>query len=129
MTSTQPRAAEVGVLEGGAFVPLTDGDAMAVVRGHQGGFMVTPALRVPALPVDADAVCCSVVVTNTVGTREVQVAPGMYAEVTFARAGNWLQSGYLSDLLAYSQVGLDGASMTRRCGRRTSSRWWLSRLR
>lgn len=106
------RAAEIGVLDGGRFVPLANGDALRVVRGHQGGFMVTPALRVVAERGDPEAVCCNVVVTNTVGTREVQVSPGMHADVMFVGAGDWLQSGYLNDLLAYSHVGLEGAAMT-----------------
>jgi hypothetical protein len=104
------RAAELGVLDAeGAFQPLANGDAMPLILGFQGGYMVTPALRFEAFPEDPATLCCRVELANE--HASVEVAPGFHADLRFDRAGDHLQSGFMNDLLAFDPMGLPGTAL------------------
>ena len=106
-----PAEAELGVLSGERFVPLADGDSVVLYRGHQGGFMITPAVRIPAGGVAGDSICTTVHLINRAVDEDVAVTPGLRIQVRLARKGMHFESGYFDNLLAYEEEGLLGREL------------------
>lgn len=100
-----PRTATLGTGDGASFTPWSDGAAATVVMGFQGGAMLTPTLRVPALPTEGDTICLRVELQNSL-TDASEVLPGGITEVTFVRVGEDFEAAYV-----YDQLGFDAASL------------------
>lgn len=58
------RAAEIGTYEDGEFVAYVDGGETPLVFGFQGGYMVTPVIRIPAEADDDPAPCFNIRIEN-----------------------------------------------------------------
>jgi hypothetical protein len=114
-------AVDIGTLrEDGSFDAWTDGRAVEITYGFQGGYMLTPRLRVTAPSLTGETVCLRVAIANALVSE-----PGGTDGATFTRQpdGSYV-SAVLSDLLAWdllpdgTNVGLEanvqGASFAAR---------------
>jgi hypothetical protein len=108
--ATAARALQIGVVGPSGFVPLADGDAMALILGYQGGYMVTPSLRVEAIDGESAGVCCRLELVNTVAGAP-DIAPGLRGNLLLERQGGYLQSGYLNNLLSFEREPLLGKAL------------------
>ncbi len=100
--SSEARVTELGVVDRGEFILLEDGASVPLVAGFQGGYMLTPAVRVEAHDGDPDTMCASVSITNELDEGAPQeIDPGVLGFIELERRGEVLESGYLDDLLTY----------------------------
>jgi len=102
------RELSIGAGQGADFEPYTDGMEVPIVRGPQGGYMIIPVLRVPAL---ADTEGCSVVDIDHGDVGE-GIFPGHKANLLFTQIGGHLYTGHIYDLLAFEPALLDGTQLT-----------------
>ncbi len=70
------------------FEPYSEGETVALQLGWQGGFMITPRLRVQALPGDPDSNCWQLRLNNEMDDPAAEVAPGVVAQLLFERHGD-----------------------------------------
>lgn len=103
-----PREVVIGSGQGAGFVPYADGLGVPIVHGPQGGYMITPTLRVPAL---ADTEACAVVHIDHGGVAE-GFLPGHKANLLFTQSGDHLYTGNIYDLLAVDAAMLVGTTLT-----------------
>jgi len=104
------RTVTLGAGAGVAFAPWGDGVTVPVVMGFQGGAMITPTVRVPALPSEADTVCLRVELRNTLSDAS-EVLPGVVADIIFVRAGDSFEAANLFDLLGYDAGTMRGKTL------------------
>jgi len=68
------RTAELGTGPAAKFAAMHDGDAVKLVNGIQGAFMVVPMVRLSAVPGDPEAACVPLVIHNIGrGAREDEI--------------------------------------------------------
>lgn len=99
------RALAVGDGAGATFTPWVDGSKASLEAGFQGGYMLTPTLRVSASPGDGDSLCLRVRITHT---DPEGILPSLLADRAFTRDGDAHYAQELSDLLAFSRDELAG---------------------
>ena len=112
----EPRTVEIGELVDGAFHPYQDGDALPLVQGLQGGFMITPSVRISAAEDDPARLCVEVALENDILDGE---APDLAAGVTISlwveAEGDHLVSGAIDDLLDLDPEPLVGKTLALTC--------------
>ena len=92
------RAAEIGTYDdNGNFVAYVDGDEASLILGLQGGYMVTPVIRIPAEADDEPRPCFNVVVENELDPPGS--APDLeFATISVAEDGMYELNGILNFL-------------------------------
>jgi hypothetical protein len=102
------RAVEIGDGSTGDFTPYADGDTIALIKGNQGLFMITPAVRVQAMPGDAADACFRVNLDAKFGKDDI----GLQANVHFIKDGELLVSdGAIYHPLGDSRAELEGLDL------------------
>lgn len=104
------RAITVGAGDGATFTPWVDGATTPVVMGFQGGAMITPTIRLPALPSDGASLCLRVELRNTLSDAS-DVFPGVVADITFVRVGEVFEAANLFDQLGFDAGSLRGKTL------------------
>ncbi len=105
-----PRAMVLGEGTPEAFVPYTDGQTVSLRLGFQGGYMLTPRVRVAALKGDGDSACWQVDLNNEMALD--WVGPGLVAQLLFERHGDAFYSGVMNNLINYDKQQLQGQPLT-----------------
>ena len=103
------RALALGQGEPDAFVSYQAGQPVQMVLGWQGGYMITPRVRVEAFEGDPEDACWLVRLTNDMA--DVEVLPGAAVQLRFQRHGDAFYSDAINNLLAYERDVLDGQSL------------------
>lgn len=105
-----PRAAVLGEGSGASFQAYEAGQKVTLVSGFQGGYMVTPSVRVDAAG-GAGAEACFQVSIKNVLTDVEDVAPGLQTYVTFAKSGEFFDVEGIWDLIAMDDDPLHGKTL------------------
>ena len=106
-----PRAISLGAGEGASFVEWNDGATATVIMGFQGGAMITPTLRVPALPTEGETICLHVELHNTLSDGST-TPPGLVTDITFTRVGDVFEAANLFNQIGESADSLRGKTLT-----------------
>jgi hypothetical protein len=106
----ETRAVALGVGGSAAFRAFQDGEETEIVRGFQGGYMITPTVRVEAMGDSRDEVCLHVLLENAL-MEGGDVGPGMLAQVMFMRSGDFFYVDSIYDLLGYDLDPLEGKTL------------------
>ena len=112
VASPEERALEVGALDGTAFTAWADGTEVTLETGGQGGVMVVPSLRLPAVAEDGDEACWVVTLDNEVTGTGAGDVGDLKSAYVFERNGEFMQVDGLFDLLGYGGSGLPGSTLT-----------------
>jgi hypothetical protein len=107
---TPPRALTIGAGEDLAFMPYTPGATAPVIMGFQGGAMITPTLRFPALPGDGATLCVRVELRNRLSDGS-EVFPGVMTDFTFTRVGDVFEAANIFDQLGFSASDFVGKTL------------------
>jgi hypothetical protein len=110
LDGTTRRAITLGAGDGASFAPWSDGATATVIMGFQGGAMITPTIRVPALPTEGETVCLRVALRNTLSDAS-EVFPGVVADITFVRVGDVFEAANLFDQLGFDAAALRGKTL------------------
>ena len=103
------RSVEIGDITSGDFQQYADGGTIALRKGNQGLFMITPAIRVEARPGDGDEACFRVNLDSAFGNVPV----GLLANVHFLKNGAFLESdGAIYEPLSSSSDKVEGVTGT-----------------
>lgn len=105
MPGPSTRDLAVGDGAGATFTPWVDGGGATLESGFQGGYMLTPTLRVAGAPGDGDSLCLRVRIQHTDPEGPL---PSLLADRAFTRDGDAFYAQDLSDLLAFSRDELAG---------------------
>lgn len=105
------RAVAIGLGEPDGFIPLEDGDEVALVLGTQGGYMITPTIRVAADDGDGDALCLMASLDNAMAAPS-DIGPGVQAYLSFEMHGAYCYAANIFDLLAFDAAPLVGRALT-----------------
>ena len=103
------RELALGEGSGDDFAAYTDGAELPMVLGWQGGYMITPRVRIEAREGDPDNACYKVRLANQV--EQGWVGPGMVTHLMFARQGDAFYSDPVNDLLTYQVEELSGQEL------------------
>ena len=102
----------VGQGSGSSFVALEDGDVATFVLGFQGGYMITPVLRLPLVG-EQPSLCLEVVIAHQIVDGPTDdVSAGLFQYARFERGVDGFESAPVSDLLAYDPGLLEGRSLS-----------------
>lgn len=104
------RTITLGAGDGASFAAWTDGATATVSMGFQGGAMITPTIRLPALPTEGETVCLRVELHNTLSDAS-DVFPGVVADITFVRVGDLFEAANLFDQLGFDAAALRGKTL------------------
>jgi hypothetical protein len=107
---TPPRTLTIGAGEDLAFMPYTPGATAPVIMGFQGGAMITPTLRIPALPGDGASLCLRVELANRLSDGG-EVFPGVMTDFTFTRVGDAFEAANIFDQLGFSTSDFVGKTL------------------
>ncbi len=107
---TTPRTLTLGSGEDASFVPFTTGASAPVIEGFQGGVMILPTLRIPALPSDGATLCLRVELRNRLSDGG-EVFPGVMADYTFTRVGDAFEAANIFDQLGFSASDFTGKTL------------------
>ena len=107
---TPPRTLTIGAGEDAAFTPWTAGASVPVIMGFQGGAMITPTLRIPALPSDGATLCLRVELRNRLSDGS-DVFPGVMTDFTFTRVGDVFEAANIFDQLGFSASDVVGKTL------------------
>jgi hypothetical protein len=91
---TPPRTLTIGTGEDASFMPYATGATAPVILGFQGGAMITPTLRIPALLSDGS-----------------EVFPGVTSDFTFTRVGDAFEAANIFDQLGFSTSDFVGKTL------------------
>lgn len=105
-----PRTLMIGAGEDAAFTPYAAGATAPVIMGFQGGAMITPTLRVPALPGDGATLCLRVELLNRLSDGG-EVLPGVMTDFTFTRVGDTFEAAHIYDQLGFSASDFVGKTL------------------
>jgi hypothetical protein len=105
-----PRALTLGSGAEESFAPWSDGSSATVLMGFQGGAMITPTLRVPALATEGETICLRVALTNTLSGGSTPF-PELTTEITFQRVGDVFEAANLYDQLGFDASALRGQTL------------------
>lgn len=92
----------LGTSDGANFEPYVDGASIPLVLGLQGGYMITPTLRIETLPDDPESFCLAVSVTHAMAGAEI--SPGFQGTFQFTRRGDAAYTTEVFDLLSYNDA-------------------------
>lgn len=110
-TGAEPaRTARLGTSDSG-FTPYADDAPVALVRGQQGGLMVTPRVGVPATTLDPDTLCATVLLADRLDDAVTPTEPAS-GVVLLRRKGDFYESPKLQNFLGYSKATFVGHSLT-----------------
>lgn len=104
------RTLTIGAGEDAAFTPYEAGATAPVIMGFQGGAMITPTLRVPALPGDGATLCLRVELLNRLSDGG-EVLPGVMTDFTFTRVGDTFEAANIYDQLGFSASAFVGKTL------------------
>jgi hypothetical protein len=103
---------EVTLGSGDPFVAYADAEAVQLIRGYQGGYMVTPSIRVAASAGDGERACLRVALENAFDDGgDGPASPGVLAMLVFERRGDQLCVDDLYDLLGLDRSALTGRTL------------------
>jgi len=105
-----PRTLTIGAGEDAAFTPWAAGASVPVIMGFQGGAMITPTLRIPALPSDGATLCLRVELRNRLSDGS-DVFPGVMTDFTFTRVGDVFEAANIFDQLGFSASDFAGKTL------------------
>lgn len=105
-----PRTLTLGAGAESMFTPWSDGSSATVLMGFQGGAMITPTLRVPALATEGETICLRVALTNTLSGGSTAF-PEFTTEITFQRVGDVFEAANLYDQLGFDASALRGQTL------------------
>lgn len=88
----------VGSGDGADFVAYVEGQDVSLVLGYQGGYMITPTVRIPIVSGDGVEACWQARLENAL-VEGGDVVPGLLSHVFFERSGDALEAGPFNDLL------------------------------
>lgn len=108
--AVEARAVALGVGGSAAFRAFQDGEETELISGFQGGYMITPAVRVEAAG-DSRAEACFRVRLENALMEGGEVGPGTLSQVIFARSGAFFYVESLYDLLGYDSGPLEGKTL------------------
>jgi hypothetical protein len=106
----ETRAVALGLGGSAAFRAFQDGEEAEIVRGFQGGYMITPTVRIEASGDSRDEACLHVRLENAL-TDGGDVGPGTLAQVMFFRSGDFFYVDSIYDLLGYDLDPLEGKTL------------------
>ncbi len=106
----EARAVALGVGGAGSFRSFQDGEEAELVGGFQGGYMITPAVRVEAAGDSRDEACFQVHLENAL-MEGGEVVPGALVNATFTRSGGFFYVDSLYDLLGFEPGSLQGKTL------------------
>ncbi|WP_438005083.1 hypothetical protein WME89_41070 [Sorangium sp. So ce321] len=113
--STETRAVDIGDASSGTFVPYADGTSVKLILGNQGSMMITPWVRVEALPGDAEETCHVVRLANELEGPLADDPDGLASaqfNVQFIKAGSFLVSdGAFYHPFAWDRETLEGQKL------------------
>jgi hypothetical protein len=95
----EDRAVVAGQGSGDSFVPYEDGGATDIIAGFQGGFMITPTIRVEAGTESGDRICALVRLTHRLESGDA-IVTGVDRMVVLRRQGSYFYSDAINDLLS-----------------------------
>jgi hypothetical protein len=95
----EPRALAVGTGSAPSFHAYEEGEVVDLIKGYQGGYMITPSMRVDAAGDMRDEACFQVRIENAL-EEGGDVVPGLKSYVLFERSGEAFYIESLYDLLA-----------------------------
>jgi hypothetical protein len=107
---TPPRTLTIGTGEDASFMPYATGATAPVILGFQGGAMITPTLRIPALPSDGASLCLRVELANRLSDGS-EVFPGVTSDFTFTRVGDAFEAANIFDQLGFSTSDFVGKTL------------------
>ncbi|NUQ79673.1 MAG: hypothetical protein HUU21_39710 [Polyangiaceae bacterium] len=106
----ESREVALGVWEAGSFRAFQNGEEAELIAGFQGGYMITPAVRVEAAG-DSSAEACFRVRLENALMEGGEVGPGTLSQVVFARSGDFYYVESLYNLLGYDSGPLQGKTL------------------
>ncbi len=107
-----PVAREVmlGTGSGATFRAYEKSEETELIAGFQGGYMITPTVRVEAAGDSRTEACFRVWLQNTI-VEGAEVGPGTLSYVVFKRSGDFFYVETLFDLLGYEADPLRGKTL------------------
>jgi hypothetical protein len=102
----EAREVELGLGGVNAFRAFQDGEETEIVRGFQGGYMITPTVRVEAAGDTREEACFRVHFANVL-VEGGEVGPGTLSQVMFTQSGEFFYVDALFDLLGYDLGDLE----------------------
>lgn len=103
------RLVAIGSRDDTGFSAYEDGQELELILGFQGGYMITPAVRVEAAAGDPDRVCVSIRLTHALLDGDAPgLSPGLMLQAWLDRTADGFVSGTIDDLLELDPAPLDG---------------------
>ena len=106
----EARVIALGVGGAEAFRVFQEGEETELIEGLQGGYMITPTVRVEAAGDSRDEACFRVQLENTL-MEGGDIGPGMISQVVFTRSGEFFYVESIYDLLGYDEGELEGKTL------------------
>lgn len=100
----------LGKGSGAAFQAYAEGEEAELIAGFQGGYMITPTVRVEAAGDMRAEACFRVWLQNTI-VEGAEVGPGTLSYVVFTRSGDFFDVESLFDLLGFEADALSGKTL------------------
>ena len=100
----------IGEHDGSEFKPYVDGQTVDVVLGFQGGYMITPSIRIELLADDPATICLVVAAVHSID-GDGAISPGFGGRMQFTRDGDAAYTEPFFDLLSHRD-NLSGRNLT-----------------
>jgi hypothetical protein len=104
------REVTLGTGSGATFRAYEESEETELIAGFQGGYMITPTVRVEAAGDTRPEACFRVWLQNTI-VEGAEVGPGTLSYVVFTRSGDYFYVAPLFDLLGYEADPLRGKTL------------------
>jgi len=108
------RQVSIGHGEAEQFAAYQDGELIELILGFQGGYMLTPVVRVEAFASDPAQVCWMTHISNDMDI-EGELAPGVKTPLQMTKYGDAFYSGAVFNLLGFDHSAMTGNTLTLGC--------------
>jgi hypothetical protein len=106
----EAREVALGLGGSAAFRAFQDGEEAEIVSGFQGGYMITPTIRVEAIGDSRGEACLQLRLENAL-MEGGEVGPGTLSQVLFSRSGDFFYVDSIYDLLGWDLDPLEGKTL------------------